>query len=75
MLNSADENIKGMLTKSWSSGIISICVISTDEDPGPVVQSWVSANPGLKIFRTRPALLLCVFLHTCFQNFRKENSY
>ena len=39
MLNSADENIKGMLTKSWSSGIISICVISTDEDPGPVVQS------------------------------------
>ena len=40
-------------------------------DLGPVVQSWVSANPGLTFY----SILVCVFLNVCsFQNFRKQNS-
>jgi hypothetical protein len=41
---------------------------------GPVVQRWVSANPGLKF--NQLCLIVYVFLHVhLFQNFREVNSY
>ena len=40
-------------------------------DLGPVVQSWVKANPGLKLY----SILVCAFVNVCsLQNFGKQNS-